>query len=88
MPPPAAVTLAMLMTTAELEELEKGAGDGEIAMGGRPGGSSVATPQPTARHGEPAQVFPANAAPADGRPRVDGVIGWSGIWAPFGASLR
>jgi hypothetical protein len=71
---PAAVTRAMAMTTAELKELEKGAGDGEIARGGRPGGSDVASPQPAARHGEPAQVFPANAAPPGARPRMDGVI--------------
>ena len=35
--------------------------------------------KPAARHGEPAQVFPANAAPPDGRPRMDGVMGWSQI---------
>jgi hypothetical protein len=35
--------------------------------------------KPTARHGGPAQVFPANGAPAEGRPRMNGVIGWSGI---------
>jgi len=34
-----------------------------------------------ARHGEPAQVFPANAAAADGRPGLDGVICWSRIGA-------
>jgi hypothetical protein len=28
---------------------------------------------------EPAQVFPANAAAADGRPWMDGVMGWSRI---------
>jgi hypothetical protein len=31
-------------------------------------------PQPAARHGEPAQAFPADAAAADGRPRLDGGI--------------
>jgi hypothetical protein len=40
-------------------------------------GSNVASPQPAARRGEPAQVFPANAAAPDGRPRLDGVICWS-----------
>ena len=35
----------------------------------------VASPQPAARHGEPAQVLPANTAPPDGRPRLDGVMG-------------
>src|ERR1019366_6814051 len=30
-----------------------------------------------ARHGEPAQVLPANTASPDGRPQLDGVIGWS-----------
>jgi hypothetical protein len=59
---PAAITLALLLTDGELDSLEKRAGDGEIARGGRPGGSDVASPQPAARHGEPAQVFPANAA--------------------------
>ena len=67
---PAAITLAVVCTSAQLEEMErKAAGDGEIPREGRPGGSDVASPQPAARHGEPAQVFPANAAPADGRPR-------------------
>src|ERR1019366_6908942 len=33
------------------------------------------SPQPAARHGEPAQVLPANTAPPDGRPRLDGVMG-------------
>jgi hypothetical protein len=33
---PAAVTLAMLLTDEELDSLEKTAGDGEIAIGGRP----------------------------------------------------
>jgi hypothetical protein len=56
--------------------LEKRARDGEIDGRGRTGGSNVASPQPPARHGEPAQVFPANAAPADGRPRMAGVIGY------------
>jgi|GEM_PF-1523582 len=43
--------------------------------------SDVASPQPPARHGEPTQVFAANAVDADGRPRMDGVIGWSQIRA-------
>jgi hypothetical protein len=76
---PAAITLALLLTDQELDSLDKRAGDGEIAMGGRPGASDVASPQPPARHGEPAQVLPANTAPPDGRPRLDVVIGWSGI---------
>jgi hypothetical protein len=58
---PAAITLALLLTGEELDSLEKRAGDGEIARGGRPGGSNVASPQSAARHGEPAQVFPATA---------------------------
>ncbi|HEX7423058.1 MAG TPA: hypothetical protein VF311_04105 [Terriglobales bacterium] len=72
---PAAITLALLLTDEELDSLEKSAGDGEIARGGRPGGSNVASPQPAARRGQPAQESHANAAPPDGRPRVDGVIG-------------
>jgi hypothetical protein len=48
------------------------AGDEAIAGRGRSGGSNVSSPQPAARHGEPAQVFPANAVAADGRPR----FGW------------
>jgi hypothetical protein len=58
----AAITLALLLTDEELDSLEKRAGDGEIARGGRLGGSDVASPQPAARHGEPAQVLPANTA--------------------------
>jgi len=76
---PAAITLAMLLTDEELDSLEERAGDGEIAGLGRSGGSNVASPQPAERHGEPAQVFPANAAPPGGRPRMDGVIRRSGI---------
>jgi hypothetical protein len=72
------------MTPAELEKLEKKTGDGEIARGGRPGRSSVASPQPAARHGEPARVFPANASPSDGRSRMDGVICGSRIRAVRG----
>ena len=64
---PAAITLALLLTDEELDSLEKSAGDGEIARGGRPGGSNVASPQPAARHGEPAQGFPSNAAPDLGK---------------------
>jgi hypothetical protein len=59
---PAAITLALLLTDEELDSLEKRAGDGEIARADDPGGSDVASPQPAARCGEPAQVFPANAA--------------------------
>jgi hypothetical protein len=62
---PVAITLALLLTDEELDSLEKGAGDGE-SWGGRPGGSDGASPQPAARHGEPARVFHANAALADG----------------------
>jgi hypothetical protein len=54
---PAAVMLAMLMTDEELDSVEKRARDGEIARGGQPGGSDIASPQPAARHGETAQVF-------------------------------
>jgi len=36
--------------------------------------ASPAAIKPAARHGEPAQVFPANAAPPGARPRMDGVI--------------
>jgi hypothetical protein len=47
---PAAITLALLLTDEELDWLEKGgARDGEIAMGGRPGGSGVTSPQPAAQ---------------------------------------
>jgi hypothetical protein len=46
----------------------------------------VASPQPAARHSEPAQVFPANAAATDGRPRLDGVIGWCRIRAVAGGA--
>ena len=38
---PAAITLALLLTDEELDSLEKCAGDGEIAKGGRSGGSDV-----------------------------------------------
>ena len=51
---PAAITLALLLTDEELDSLEKRAGGGEIARGGRPGGSDVASPQPAA-HGEAAR---------------------------------
>jgi hypothetical protein len=153
---PAAITLTPKLTDEELDSLEKGAGDGEIAGYGRSGGSNGASPQrvkccglltgpratgstfcrhhrtrdpdpqrpgagaakPTYPHAqrncasgarsrhrsahylsgdssgrdglvslpacqaqcaEPAQGLPADAAPADGRPRLDGVICWSGI---------
>jgi hypothetical protein len=71
---PAAITL--LLTGEELDSLEKGAGDGKTAGRGRSGGGDVASPQPAARHGEPAQVFPANGAAADGA-TADGWMGWS-----------
>jgi hypothetical protein len=35
---PTVITLALVMTDEKLDSLEKRAGDGEIAMGGRPGG--------------------------------------------------
>jgi hypothetical protein len=82
---PAAIALTLLLTD---EELEKGGGDGEIARGGRPGGSDVASPQPAAPHGEPAQVFPANTAAPDERPRMDGVIGWSRMRAVAGGAAE
>jgi hypothetical protein len=65
---PATITPATLRNNEELDSLENSAGDGdgEIPREERPGGSDVASPQPAARHGEPAQVFPANAAVADG----------------------
>jgi hypothetical protein len=47
----------------------------------------MSEPSTAARHGEPAQVFPADGAAADGRPRLDGAIGWSRIRAvPGGAA--
>jgi hypothetical protein len=70
---PTAITLALLPTDEELDSLEKRAGDGEIAGRGRTGGSDVASPQPAVRHGEPARVFLANAAPPTGD-RGSGVI--------------
>ena len=76
---PTSIALALVMTDEELDSLLKRAGDGEIAARGRLGGADGASPQPAARRGEPAQVFPAHAAPADGRPRMDGVICGSGI---------
>src|ERR1035437_3653677 len=42
-----------------------------------PGRRRVPGPQPAARHVEPNQVLPANTAPPDGRPRLDGVVGAS-----------
>jgi hypothetical protein len=83
---PVAITLALLLTDEELDSLEKRVGDGEIAGRGRPGGVEVPSPQPVARHGQPAQGFPANAAAADGRPRLDGVIGWSRLRAVAGGA--
>jgi hypothetical protein len=53
--PPTAITLALLLTDEELDSLEKKAGVGEIAGRGRSGGSDVASPRPTARHGERTQ---------------------------------
>ena len=55
------------------DSLAKRPGDGDIARRGRPGRSDVASPRAAARHGEPAQVSPANVAAPDGRPRIDGV---------------
>jgi hypothetical protein len=63
---PAAIRRALLLTDQELDSMEKRAGVGEIAGRGRPGGSDVGSPQPAARHGEPAQVLPANTAAPDG----------------------
>jgi hypothetical protein len=68
---PASITLAMLLTDEELDSLEKSAGGEEIAMGGRPGGSNVASPHLAARHGKPAQGFPASAVAAGARPQSD-----------------
>jgi hypothetical protein len=84
---PAAIRLALLMTDQELDSLEKRAGDGEIAVRGRPGGRLLESPQPAAPHGEPTQVLHANAAAADGRPRLDGVICWSRICWPQSAKI-
>src|ERR1035437_7211046 len=48
-----AVTLAMICCQgADRGAGAPGARVGEIARGGRPGGSDVASPQPAARHGE------------------------------------
>jgi hypothetical protein len=55
------------------------------AMSGRPPRNwTSGSPQPAARHGEPAQGLPADAAPPDGRPRLDGVICGSRIRAVRG----
>jgi hypothetical protein len=44
---------------------------------------NVASPQPAARHDEPAQVFPANGAP------VTGDRGWMAVgWFPSGRASR
>jgi hypothetical protein len=40
----------------------------------KPLDASPSAIKPAARHGEPAQVLPANAAAANGRPGMDGVI--------------
>src|ERR1019366_3659410 len=50
----------------ELDSLEKMAGDGETARGGRPGGSDVASPQPAARHGELPKYSPPMPRPPTG----------------------
>jgi len=76
---PAAITLAPLLTDEELDSLEKRAGDGEIARGGRPGDQMSQALNRLRAMVDPAQVFPANAAAADRRPRMDGVICGSGI---------
>ena len=60
----AAITLAMLMTDGLVGE-EGWRCRNRAAR--TTGGSDVAGPQPAVRHGEPAQVFPANTAPPDGR---------------------
>jgi hypothetical protein len=71
---PAAITLALLLTDEELDSLEEGLEMEKSRGADDLGGSDVASPQPAARHGEPAQVFRTNAAAADGRPRLDSVI--------------
>jgi hypothetical protein len=53
---PSTITLALLLTDEQLDSLEEGAGDGEIAGGRRPGKLNVASPQPAARHGERARM--------------------------------
>jgi hypothetical protein len=84
----AAITLAMFFTVAEVEEMERKALELEKSRGAdNQVGSAIASPQPAPRHGEPAQVFPANAAAADGRPRMDGVICYFAVW-PSGSLLR
>jgi hypothetical protein len=70
----AAITLALLLTDEELDSL-----GGEMEMEKSWGAEDQVDafsqgPQPAARHGEPAQVFPANTAAPDGRPRMDGGI--------------
>ena len=63
----AAITLALLLTDQELDSLEKIAGDGEIARGGRPGGSDLASPQPAARLGPPKYSPPMPRSPTGDR---------------------
>jgi hypothetical protein len=72
---PAAITLVLLLTDGwtrwrRVLEVEKSRGRTTRWI-------RCPSPQPAARHSEPAQVFPANAAADDGRPRLDGVIAWS-----------
>jgi hypothetical protein len=67
MPRQAAITLAMLLTRDQLLEMKRKGWRWRNRGRGRPGVSNVASPQPAARHGEPAQVSPANAAAPDGR---------------------
>jgi hypothetical protein len=74
---PAAITLAMLRTDEELDSLEKGGWRWRKSRGAddqvEPMSQAlnrVGAPQPSGRHGEPAQCL----AP-DGRPRMDGVTG-------------
>jgi hypothetical protein len=63
----AAITLELPLTGEELDSLEKRAGDGDIAGRGRTGGSDESKPSAGARHGEPAEVVPANAVATDDR---------------------
>jgi hypothetical protein len=69
---PAVITLALLLTDEELDSLEKTARVGEIARGGRSGGSDVASPQPAASHGQPAPSIPRQCR----GPRRATAVGW------------
>jgi hypothetical protein len=75
---PAAITLAMLMTDEELDSLEtSGPLEMEKSRGADDRVEQVSQAlQPAAGHGQPALAFPANAAAADGRPWLEGVMGY------------